>query len=111
MAMPEAELRVDVCHCSPPCQPFSPAHTVNNQERDELNSACIFAARNLLQRARPRVLTMEETSGLYERHKETMHRVILDIIEEGYSVRWSILDCFHYGVPQCRKRLLIIAAG
>ena len=22
-------LRVDVLHCSPPCQPFSPAHTVN----------------------------------------------------------------------------------
>lgn len=111
MAMPVPELRADVVHCSPPCQPFSPAHTVNNQANDEQNSACIFAARNLLQRARPRILTMEETAGLQERHSETLQRVILDIVEEGCSVRWSVLDCFHYGVPQCRKRLVVIAAG
>lgn len=111
MAMPASELRADVVHCSPPCQPFSPAHTVNNQLNDEQNSACIFAARNLLQLARPRILTMEETAGLQERHSETLQRVILDIVEEGCSVRWSVLDTFHYGVPQCRKRLVLIAAG
>lgn len=111
MAMPASELRADVVHCSPPCQPFSPAHTVNNQLNDEQNSACIFAARNLLQLARPRILTMEETAGLQERHGETLQRVILDIVEEGCSVRWSVLDTFHYGVPQCRKRLVVIAAG
>lgn len=105
----DAFLRVDVLHCSPPCQPFSPAHTVNC-DRDDANSACVFSCDNLL-RAKPRVVTIEETHGLAERHKLVFGRVILDLVENGYSVRWAILDCLNYGVPQSRKRLCIIAAG
>ncbi|KAJ5612286.1 hypothetical protein N7510_005480 [Penicillium lagena] len=105
----DAFLRVDVLHCSPPCQPFSPAHTINC-DRDDANSACVFSCDNLL-RAKPRVVTIEETHGLAERHKLVFGRVILDLVENGYSVRWAILDCLNYGVPQSRKRLCIIAAG
>jgi len=111
MSMPEAELRVDIAHCSPPCQPFSPAHTVHNQDNDELNSACVFTGSDLIKRVRPRVLTMEETHGLNERFKPELNRIILNFIQDGYSVRWSVLDCVYYGVPQSRKRLVIIAAG
>ncbi|KAJ5887695.1 hypothetical protein N7495_007736 [Penicillium taxi] len=106
-----AELRVDVCHASPPCQPFSPAHTISNEVRDEQNSACIFTALNLLEKVKPRILTMEETAGLPSRHPEILSRMIMDMVELGYSVRWTVLDAIIYGVPQNRKRLLIIAAG
>ncbi|KAJ5623019.1 C-5 cytosine methyltransferase DmtA [Penicillium lividum] len=105
------ELRIDVCHTSPPCQPFSPAHTIHNQVRDELNSSCIFTSLNLMEKARPRVLTMEETFGLQNRHIPTFNRLIMDFIEVGYSVRWAVLDCVNYGVPQTRRRLIILAAG
>ncbi|KAJ5368133.1 uncharacterized protein N7496_007893 [Penicillium cataractarum] len=106
----EEYLRVDVAHCSPPCQTFSPAHTINC-ERDDNNSACIFSAGNLMEHAHPRILTMEETAGLKERFPEILNRVIMDMIEAGYSVRWAVIDVLHYGVPQTRKRLIIIAAG
>ncbi|KAJ5709746.1 hypothetical protein N7493_010037 [Penicillium malachiteum] len=105
------DLRVDVCHTSPPCQPFSPAHTISNEVRDEMNSSCIFTSRDLIMSARPRVLTMEETFGLQGRHRGTLHRIIMDFIEVGYSIRWGVLDCVNYGVPQMRRRLIIIAAG
>ncbi|OJJ43859.1 hypothetical protein ASPZODRAFT_154360 [Penicilliopsis zonata CBS 506.65] len=103
-------LKVDISHGSPPCQTFSPAHTINGPN-DDANSACIFSCADLVRKVRPRVHTMEETCGLYERHKETFHRVILDFIEVGYSVRWGILNCMLYGVPQTRRRLIIIASG
>ncbi|KAJ6076967.1 hypothetical protein N7499_008948 [Penicillium canescens] len=103
-------MRVDICHCSPPCQTFSPAHTVNCS-RDDDNSACIFSAGCLCRTAKPRVLTMEETSGLPERFPDIFHRVLLDMVEIGYSLRWAVLRCDDYGVPQERKRLLVIAAG
>lgn len=111
MTLPESELRVDIAHCSPPCQPFSPAHTVNNQTNDERNSACVFTGSDLIKRVRPRVLTMEETNGLHERFKPEFNRIILNFIQDGYSVRWSVLECAYYGIPQYRKRLMIIAAG
>ncbi|KAJ5595395.1 uncharacterized protein N7459_001603 [Penicillium hispanicum] len=111
LAIEDAGIPVDVCHASPPCQPFSPAHTVHNEPRDEINSACVFTATDLLKTVRPRILTMEETFGLLERHKEVFHRVILDFIELGYSVRWAVLECVNYGVPQWRKRLIILVAG
>jgi DNA (cytosine-5)-methyltransferase 1 len=107
---PKGNLQVDIAHCSPPCQTFSPAHTINC-DRDDSNSACIFSAGNLVEHATPRILTMEETSGLKERYKEFLYRVIMDLIEAGYSVRWTVIDVLHYGVPQTRKRLIIIAAG
>ncbi|RLM01562.1 hypothetical protein CFD26_108698 [Aspergillus turcosus] len=103
-------LKVDVSHGSPPCQTFSPAHTINSVN-DDANSACIFSCADMIKKSRPRVHTMEETSGLFDRHKETFHRVIQDFIEIGYSVRWRILNCMDYGVPQSRKRLIIIASG
>ncbi|GFF35941.1 modification methylase NgoFVII [Aspergillus udagawae] len=103
-------LKVDVSHGSPPCQTFSPAHTISS-ENDDANSACIFSCADMIKKSRPRVHTMEETSGLFDRHKETFHRVIQDFIEIGYSVRWRILNCMDYGVPQSRRRLIIIASG
>ncbi|PLB49379.1 C-5 cytosine methyltransferase DmtA [Aspergillus steynii IBT 23096] len=102
--------KVDVSHGSPPCQTFSPAHTREGQN-DDKNSACIFSCSDLIKTAKPRVHTMEETAGLFNRHKETFDRVILDFIEIGYSVRWGILNCASYGIPQSRKRLVIIASG
>ncbi|KAE8151262.1 S-adenosyl-L-methionine-dependent methyltransferase [Aspergillus avenaceus] len=103
-------LKVDISHGSPPCQTFSPAHTVNSVH-DDANSACIFSCSDLLKKARPRIHTMEETSGLFERHKETFYRVIQDFVEIGYSVRWNVLRTDDYGVPQIRRRLVIIASG
>lgn len=103
-------IRVDVSHGSPPCQTFSPAHTIECAN-DDANSACIFSCADLIKKAKPRIHTMEETCGLFERHKEVFFRVIQDFIELGYSVRWGILNCMDYGVPQSRRRLIIIASG
>ncbi|RAL02683.1 DNA cytosine methyltransferase [Aspergillus ibericus CBS 121593] len=103
-------LKVDVTHGSPPCQTFSPAKTIESAN-DDANSACIFSCSDMIRKARPRVHTMEETSGLFERHKDTFHRVVQDFIEIGYSVRWTLLNSADFGVPQLRKRLVIIAAG
>ncbi|GAB1217295.1 hypothetical protein ATERTT37_006532 [Aspergillus terreus] len=70
-------LKVDVLHGSPPCQPFSPAHTRAGRD-DDANSACIFVSLNLVKKLKPRIYTMEETSGLaaQQQHSDTLCRVI-----------------------------------
>lgn len=103
---------VDVLHISPPCQPFSPAHTTPC-DRDERNQACLFASHQLLEFTKPRVATIEQTWGLesYERNRDFFNALVCTFVSLGYSIRWSTLDCGQYGVPQIRKRLFIIAAG
>ncbi|EFQ97221.1 modification methylase HphIA [Nannizzia gypsea CBS 118893] len=104
------DIRIDVLHLSPPCQPFSPAKTIA-AAHDDANEACLFSVRRLIEKCRPRVVTMEETSGLKERHEIWLHAIIHSLVELGYSVRWRLVNCKDYGVPQSRRRLVIIASG
>jgi DNA (cytosine-5)-methyltransferase 1 len=102
---------VEVLHVSPPCQPFSHAHTIPSQDKDEKNQAAMLSVWNLVETIKPRIVTLEETDGLVTRHKDWFSALVTTFICHGYSIRWTILRCENYGVPQIRKRLVIIAAG
>ncbi|PGH11794.1 hypothetical protein AJ79_04695 [Helicocarpus griseus UAMH5409] len=110
LANPPEEVIVDILHFSPPCQPFSPAHTVASA-MDDANEACIFCTGELLKLTKPRIVTMEETSGLPERHKGFLFATIHTMAELGFSCRWKVLNCQDYGVPQSRKRLVVFASA
>ncbi|KAI9804997.1 MAG: hypothetical protein M1833_006300 [Piccolia ochrophora] len=103
------DVRVDVMHLSPPCQTFSPAHTVDCAE-DDHNEAAMFACRPLLEKARPRVATLEETAGLPQRWPHHFKALVQIFTSSGYSVRWSVINCAEYGLAQARKRLFMIAS-
>ncbi|RJE26105.1 C-5 cytosine methyltransferase DmtA [Aspergillus sclerotialis] len=109
---PTANIKVDICHGSPPCQTFSIAKTVASST-DDANFACIFSCADLIRATKPRVFTMEETSGLLEmnKHKPVFCRLVQSFLEIGYSVSWHMLHSQGYGVPQKRRRLIIIASG
>jgi DNA (cytosine-5)-methyltransferase 1 len=107
---PPENIMVDIIHCSPPCQTFSPAKTVAGPN-DDANEACIFSVRQVTERGKPRIFTMEETSGLQDRHKAFLNATIHTFVDLGYSVRWKLVDCAAYGVPQKRKRLVVMASG
>lgn len=103
---------VDVMHISPPCQPFSHAHTWDtNPARDEMNQAALFSVWHLVETMKPRAVTIEETDAIISRHNEWFSALINILVNLGYSVRWSTLKCQNYAVPQTRKRLFIIASG
>ena len=101
--------KVDICHLSPPCQFFSDAHTVYGKD-DDMNVASLFAISELLQKAKPRVVTLEQTSGLAKRHVLFFNSVILMFTAQGFSVRWRILNFADFGLPQNRVRVFIIAS-
>ena len=103
------DYKVDICHLSPPCQFFSDAHTVQGKD-DERNIASLFAVFELLNRAKPRVVTLEQTAGLLRRHPIFLNAVILMFTARGFSIRWRVIDCANYGLPQRRHRLFMIAS-
>lgn len=103
------DCKVDICHLSPPCQFFSDAHTVVGTD-DEMNTATLFSVSKLLEKARPRVVTLEQTAGLLRRHALFFNALVLMFTERGFSIRWRLLQCADYGLPQHRLRLFIIAS-
>lgn len=105
-----ADYCVDIMHISPPCPSFSPMQIIPGKNFEE-QQVVILSIEELVKRIRPRILTMEETFGLlFERNMDFFATVVRSLNDFGYSVRWKILNLRHYGAPQPRRRLIIIAA-
>ena len=104
--------RVDVLLGGPPCQGFSIANRNAGDPKDPRNG--LF--REFVRTARvlgPEVLIMENVPNLVKARTESGD-LVLDIIKSeisalGYFVRHRIMEATDYGVPQIRRRLVIIA--
>ncbi|KAH7304942.1 S-adenosyl-L-methionine-dependent methyltransferase [Stachybotrys elegans] len=104
-------VRANILHLSPPCQFFSPAHTIAAAHDDE-NIFALFACSELIRRVKPRLITLEETFGLtFERHQIFFRALIQQLTQFGYSVRWRVVRLCTWGSSQDRKRLILLAAG
>lgn len=104
-------IRADVLHLSPPCQYFSPAHTQASANDDE-NIFALLGCRELVNKLRPRLVTLEQTFGItHERHAQYLWSLIGDMTDQGYSVRWKVVRLCTWGLAQDRKRLILIAAA
>jgi DNA (cytosine-5)-methyltransferase 1 len=102
--------KVDVLHISYPCQPHSPLYTVEGKNHDK-NIGALYSIGLILERCRPRIVTLEQTSGIVTHRGGDHFRALLgQITDAGYSVRWKICNLAHWGNVHARKRLIIIAA-
>lgn len=95
-------LKVDILHLSPPYQGFSRAARgrVRNEAED---NECMTSVRGIVERVKPRIVTFEEVRGVLSRHQHLFQAMVPDLTITGYSVRWRVLECADYGVPQRRK--------
>jgi len=102
--------KVDVMHISYPCQTHSPAYTIVGKNHDR-NSGALYSVGPLLEMCKPRIVTMEQTSGIVTHRGGNHFRALIrQITDAGYNVRWKIINMAEYGNVQPRKRLIIIAA-
>lgn len=100
---------IDVLHLSPPCQPYSPAHT-RDGKNDESNQAALFSISEFLVASRPRYAIVEQTDGILNK-SDFLSGLLLQFSDKGFSLAYKVLHGAEYGVPQTRKRLFVIAAG
>ena len=110
------DLKVDIMHISPPCQAFSQVNTSPNLSNDTLNIAANMEIGSCLDIARPRIATLEQTSGLMSlgyaggKHSQHWGKIISQFTCRNYSIAWKTIDLAELGLPQRRKRLLMIAS-
>lgn len=107
---PASGFCVDILHLSPPCQVFSPIK-VREGKNDESNFASLFAVRGLIEKVKPRMVTLEQTFGiLHNKHKAAFHALIRMFTDHGFSVSWQVVKFQNWGLAQSRRRLIILAA-
>lgn len=106
------DIRADILHLSPPCQVFSPAHTIASEAKDAANLAALFGCEVVLRKVKPRVFTLEQTFGLMmARFSPYFNHLVSTFTMHGYSVRWRVVLLANWGLPALRKRLIMIGAG
>ncbi|KAL8806211.1 MAG: hypothetical protein Q9182_001486 [Xanthomendoza sp. 2 TL-2023] len=109
-------LKVDIMHASLPCQDFPQGNVRPNPEKDAMNIATNMELGRCLDIAKPRIATLEQTDGLMllghkqMRHSTHFDRLIELFISRGYSVAWKIVNLADFGLPQNRRRLIMIAS-
>jgi DNA (cytosine-5)-methyltransferase 1 len=109
-SLSDGEYRVDVLHTSPPCQVWSPAHTVPGAN-DEANLAALYSTFEVIRKTKPRIVTLEQTFGiLYNRFQHYFHLLLNCFTSIDYSVTYKVVSLNTWGVPQPRKRLIIVAS-
>jgi DNA (cytosine-5)-methyltransferase 1 len=108
---PSKHMITDILHLSPPCQVWSPVHTVPGRD-DEQNFTSLFACEEVLKKARPRIVTLEQTFGiLHPKFSHAFNALIQTFTFYGYSISWQLVELQRWGLPQRRHRLIILAAG
>lgn len=98
-------LTPDLLWASPPCQPYSKAGKMqgSNDERDGM-TGFIRAVLTLL----PGSFVMENVATLSSPRYETHLNAVLDALRPQYQLEWKVLNCANFGVPQTRKRFVLI---
>ena len=105
MGMPEGE--ADILIGGPPCQPFS-QFGYQRGTQDRRNCFPIFI--DAVNRIRPKIAIIENVRGLLYRNKDYVRSVARELERFGYTVDARILKAVHYGVPQKRERVFIVAS-
>lgn len=97
--------RVDVLHASPPCPNFSSAKA--NAEETALDIALAAKVAEFISVLKPRFFTLENVRDYA--HSKSLKIIVAALSGCGYAVNSWVLNAADYGVPQTRKRLIVVA--
>lgn len=97
---------LDILDGSPPCQGFSMA---GKRRLDDPRNRLFEEYVRFLKAIRPKAFVMENVPGLVTgKMRAIFYEMVKALSEAGYEVRCRILNAVHYGVPQSRKRVILI---
>ena len=90
-----------------PCQPFSQCG--QHKGFDDDRGTLFFHIMKFVSFHKPKVLILENVAGLLSHDSgKTFDRIQSDIRQANYSITYKIIKCSDYGIPQMRKRLIIM---
>ena len=99
---------VDVIIGGPPCQGFSTANR-HQKEIDDPRNKLFFQYIRFVTILKPKVILIENVRGILTRDNGYAKERITELLkEQNYELNMQVLDASDYGVPQKRKRAIMI---
>ena len=100
---------LDLLAGCPPCQGFSTLRTMNGGRKvDEPMNDLVFEFVRFVRDFLPKAIMMENVPALLR--DDRLKRMQRELSELGYETFAKVLNAAHYGVPQRRKRLILIGS-
>lgn len=98
--------KIDLIAACPPCQSFSSLTRKykKSDDRDELINEFARIVRDI----RPKAIMMENVPGLSQKGAHLFNPVIQSFRDLGYSIDFRVVEVADYGIPQRRKRLVVL---
>ena len=89
-----------------PCQPFSAYSRSGRNKKYESQWPLLLSFGRLVRELKPELVVMENVPQLLD------HQVFESFVEslQDYAKWWSVIDCSNLGIPQTRRRLVLIAS-
>jgi len=100
---------LDLLGGCPPCQGFSTLRTYNGKRRiHDTQNNLIYEFERLVCDLLPKHVMLENVPGLFRNNR--MARFLATLEAKGYQTTADVLDVAKYGVPQRRRRLIVLAS-
>lgn len=105
--------KIDLVAGGPPCQGFSMA---GKRVEDDVRNQLVFSYIKFIELVMPKMILFENVKGFtYAFGKKNdsnaepySHKVIRGLKELNYTVKSYVIDFSHYGIPQRRKRFILV---
>jgi DNA (cytosine-5)-methyltransferase 1 len=99
---------LDLLAGCPPCQGFSTIPSLNGNKtcRDKRNDL-VFEFMRFVRVLKPKAVMLENVPGLAKNHR--IKKVLASLRKMGYQPTHGVLNAADYGVPQRRRRFILIA--
>lgn len=99
---------LDLLAGCPPCQGFSTLRTLNGSRRVRtVHQDFVFEFLRFVRELLPKAVMLENVPRLAT--DQRMKHIIADLVGMGYRCTHDVLDAADYGVPQRRRRFILIA--
>ena len=105
--------KVDLVAGGPPCQGFSMA---GQRKHDDSRNHLVYSYIKFINYIRPEFIFFENVRGITQKFRENdlsikySDKIVDELKSLGYKLSSKIIDMSEYGIPQARKRFILIGS-